>query len=69
MAVNDHHTVTLAVERAADGPQKMYWLDQNHAGLRTKVETGQLGDTLDMMWGGPSTTNIYAFRPPSGVAP
>lgn len=63
MAVNDHHTVTLAVERTADGSQKMYWLDQNNPGLRTEVKAGQLGNTLNGVFGGTTTTNIYAFRP------
>lgn len=69
LAVNDNHTVTLAVERAADGTQKMYWLDQNNPGLRTEIRTGQLGATLQNVTGYTTTTNIYPFRPPTGGAP
>lgn len=69
LAVRDIHTVTLAVERAADGSQKMYWLDQNNPGLRTEIKAGQLGATLQSVPGNPSTTNIYALRPPRGGTP
>ena len=67
MAVRDNHTVTLAVERAADGSQKMFWLDQNNPGLRTEIKAGQLGATLQDVQGHTNSTNIYAFRPPSGT--
>jgi hypothetical protein len=68
LAVNDNHTVTLAVERAADGTQKMYWLDQNNPGLSHEVKAGQLGTELGNVPGGTTTTNIYALRPPRGGA-
>ena len=67
MAVRDNHTVTLAVERAADGSQKMWWLDQNNPGLRTEVKAGQLGDKLQNVQGHTNSTNIYPFRPPAGT--
>ena len=63
MAVRDNHTVTLAVERAADGSQRMYWLDQNQPGLSREIEPGQLGATLQGVRGHTDSTNIYAFRP------
>lgn len=67
MAVNDYHTVTLAVERAADGTQKMYWMDQHNPGIRTEIKSGALGATLTSVWGDNKTTNIYAFKPPAGA--
>jgi hypothetical protein len=67
LAVRDNHTVTLAVERAADGSQKMFWLDQNNPGLRTEIKSGQLGATLQNVQGHTNSTNIYPFRPPSGT--
>ena len=65
MAVRDNHTVTLAVERAADGSQRMFWLDQNKPGLSREIQSGQLGDTLAKVPGHTNSTNIYAFRPPT----
>ena len=62
LAVNDNHTVTLAVDRAADGSHKMYWLDQNNPGLNAEVPSGQLGATLQRVQGYAPTTNIYAYR-------
>jgi hypothetical protein len=66
LAVNDNHTVTLAVERAADGSQRMYWLDQNNRGLSHEIKAGELGSTLQSVPGHTTSTNIYAFRPPAG---
>lgn len=65
MAVNDNHTVTLAVERAADGSQRMYWLDQNKPGLSREIEAGQLGTVLQRVPGHTTSTNIYPFLPPT----
>lgn len=65
LAVKDHHTVTLAVDRAADGSQKIYWMDQNHPGLRTEIKPGKLENALEGVFEGPNTTNIYAYRPPA----
>jgi hypothetical protein len=67
LAVNDNHTVTLAVDRAADGTQKMYWLDQNQPGLSHKVDAGDLGRQLQNVQGYTTTTNIYPLRPPAGT--
>lgn len=69
LAVNDNHTVTLAVDRAADGTQKMYWLDQNQPGLSHQVTTGQLGTDLQKVQGYTTTTNIYPLRPPAAGGP
>lgn len=63
LAVNDNHTVTLAVKRAADGSQEMYWLDQTTTGLGTVVKTGELADELKGVGGHTTTTNIYPYRP------
>jgi hypothetical protein len=65
MAVNDNHTVTLAVERAADGSQRMYWLDQNTPGLSREIKAGQLGTALQSVQGYTTSTNLYAFRAPA----
>jgi hypothetical protein len=65
LAVNDNHTVTLAVERAADGSQRMYWLDQNQPGLSREIEAGQLGTALQRVQGFTTSTNIYPFLPPT----
>ena len=65
MAVNDNHTVTLAVERAADGSQRMYWLDQNNPGVSREIKAGQLGTALQSVQGHTTSTNLYAFRPPA----
>jgi hypothetical protein len=64
MAVNDNHTVTLAVERAADGSHKMFWFDQNEPGLNHEVPAGQLGSELQNVHGHTNTTHIWAFRQP-----
>jgi hypothetical protein len=69
LAVNDNHTVTLAVDRAADGSQKMYWLDQNQPHLSHEVKAGDLGRELQGVPGHTTTTNVYPFRPPAGGAP
>ena len=69
LAVRDNHTVTLAVDRAADGTQKMYWLDQNQPGLSHEVPTGDLGRQLQAVPGHTDSTNIYPLRPPAGGAP
>ena len=65
MAVRDNHTVTLAVERAADGSQRMYWLDQNQPGLSKEIKAGQLGTELQGVPGHTESTNIYPFRAPT----
>jgi hypothetical protein len=65
MAVRDNHTVTLAVEKSADGTQKMYWLDQTAHGLKREVKQGELGNALqNWVFEGSNSTNIYALRPP-----
>ena len=64
LAVRDNHTVTLAVERAADGSQRMFWLDQNKPGLSKEIRADKLGDALANVPGHTKSTNIYAFRPP-----
>jgi hypothetical protein len=69
LAVKDNHTVTLAVDRAADGSQKMYWLDQNQPGLSHEVKTGDLGGELQKVQGYTDSTNIYPLRPPAGGNP
>ena len=43
----------------------MYWLDQNKPGLSREIEAGQLGTTLQKVQGHTSSTNIYAFHPPT----
>jgi hypothetical protein len=68
LAVNDNHTVTLAVDRAADGTQKMYWFDQNKPGVSHVVDPGKLGSELQDVPGHTTTTNIYPLRPPAGGA-
>lgn len=65
LAVNDNHTVTLAVDRASDGSQKIYWLDQNNPKLSTEVRPGQLGAKLADVPGGRTSSNVWAFRPGS----
>ena len=84
LTVKGHHTVTLVVEKFADGTHKMSWLDQHteydpkHQGggrfesgdTSREIKQGKLGDALDnWVFNGPETTNIYAFRPPAGKAP
>lgn len=64
LAVNDNHTVTLGVERAADGSQKMYWLDQRYPGQGKEIPPGQLGAELEDVHGYRSTTNIYPYGLP-----
>lgn len=68
MAVKDYHTVTLAVERGADGSQKMYWLDQQNPGLKTEIKAGQLEKTLNGInyYSNNNTSNLYALKPPTG---
>jgi hypothetical protein len=63
MAVRDNHTVTLAVERAADGTQKMYWLDQNHPKASREIAPGKLGETLQAVPGHTSNSHIWALKP------
>ena len=65
LAVNDNHTVTLAVERAADGSQRMYWLDQNQPGLSREIKGGELGTALQRVKGFTTSTNIYPLLPPT----
>lgn len=64
MAVRDNHTVTLAVERAADGSQKMYWLDQNNPKASREVPAGKLGEELQAVPGYTNNSHIWAFKPP-----
>jgi hypothetical protein len=65
LAVKDNHTVTLAVERAADGSQRMYWLDQDKPGLSVEIKAGELGTKLQHAPGSTNSTNIYPFLPPT----
>jgi hypothetical protein len=82
MAVRNHHTVTLIVERRADGTQSMHWLDQHtvydpksdtfktERGAPREVKEGKLGDALEnWVFNGPNTTDIYALRPPANAKP
>jgi hypothetical protein len=79
LAIKGHHTVTLVVEKAADGTQKMHWLDQhtqydpkqdrfeNGRNQSLEIKDGKLGDALsNWVFHGPDTTNIYPLRPPGG---
>ena len=69
LAVKDYHTVTMAVERSADGSQKIFWMDQHNPGLRTEIKPGDLAGKLNQVnWeSNNNTSNIYAFKPPAGA--
>jgi hypothetical protein len=70
MAVKDNHTVTLAVEKAADGTQKMYWMDQMTQGLRREIQPGKLGEALEGVWEGHTDrSKVYPLKPAGGASP